>query len=141
MRLRLITDSSVPIALNQAVIFLFRLGKVNSRSNPSQRMKALLKPHVIILLNSSTGTAGEIVNEIPVNLLRAMEAFRPLFIPGKEELKTEYFSLSITYIDLTSPPQSFTRLTISALYFKLISFNSSDEDLPNIKIVFILPPP
>jgi hypothetical protein len=101
MRLRLTTDSSVPIALNQAVIFLFRLGKENSRSDPSQRMKALLKPHVIILLNSSTGTAGEIVNEIPVNLLRAMEAFIALFIPGKAKMKTEYFSLSITLHTLT----------------------------------------
>jgi hypothetical protein len=90
-------------------------------------------------LNSSIGTAGEVVNEIPVNLLRAMEALIAVFIPGKAKIKIKYLSLSITYIDRTFPPKLFTRLTISALYFKLISFSSCGEDFPKIKNVLILP--
>jgi hypothetical protein len=85
------------------------------------------------------GTAGEVVNEIPVNLLRAMEALMAVLIPGKAKIKIKYLSLSITYIDRTFPPKLSTRLTTSALYFKLISSSSCGEDLPKIKNVLILP--
>jgi hypothetical protein len=102
-------------------------------------MEAFLNPQMIMLLNSSIGTAGKVVNEIPVNLLRAMEALIAVLIPGKAKIKTKYLSLSITYIDRTFPPNSFTRLTTSALYFTLISFSSGGEDFPKIKNVFILP--
>jgi hypothetical protein len=103
---------------------------------------AAIKPkaHVISSLNSSsTALQGKILNEIPVSLLKAMEALIALFISGKDKMSTKYFSLSITFIDFTSPLKFLTRLTTSALYSKMISFNSSDEDLPNIKNVFIFP--
>jgi len=100
-------------------------------------MEVLLNPHVIVSLNSSIGTAGEVVNEIPVNLLRAMEALIAVLIPGEAKIKIKYLSLSIMYIDRTFPPKLFTRLTTSALYFKLISFNSCGEDSPKIKNVLI----
>jgi hypothetical protein len=62
-----------------------------------------------------------------------------VFILWKAEIKIKYFSLSITYIDPTSAPESFTRLTTSALYFWLICFGSFGEDLPNKECFHFLP--
>ena len=73
-----------------------------------------------------------------------LERWRPpclLLSSERQKTETKYFFLRITYIDLTSPPKLFMRLTTSALYLKLIRFNSFDGDSSKIKNVFILSPP